>query len=297
MPEQSIVNIRFFKTDIIPNLMNEIQCCTVSCEKPLGQNYWDAQYKSKTTGWDLGTISTPIRSYIDLLKDKNIRILIPGGGNSYEAEYLLDKGFTNITVLDIAPTLVHQLQTKFADKTGIRVVLGDFFEHQGEYDLIIEQTFFCALPPSLRQRYVWKMHQLLVEKALLVGLLFNRTFEKGPPFGGSLSEYEQLFQHSFHQQYLATCNHSVAPRAGTELWFELGKNMDVTVGLYRIDGITCNDCSYTILKKIKELAAVKNVSLNTSNTDLLLVSDAEIPLVLLKQQIAFDAKYSIEKIN
>lgn len=277
--------------------MNEIQCCTVSCEKPLDQNYWDAQYKYNTTGWDLGIISTPIRSYIDSLTDKNTRILIPGGGNSYEAEYLLDRGFTNITVLDIAPTLVHQLQDKFEGKSGIQIVLGDFFEHLGAYDLIIEQTFFCALPPSLRQRYVWKMHQLLAEKALLVGLLFNRTFEKSPPFGGSLSEYEQLFQHSFLQQHLAICNNSVTPRAGTELWFEFEKNTDVSVGLYHIDGITCADCSYTILQKIKELAGVKNVSLNTSNTDLLLVSDSEIPIELLQQQIAFEAKYSIEKIN
>lgn len=277
--------------------MNEIQCCSVSCEKPLDQNYWDAQYKSNTTGWDLGIISTPIRSYIDSLTDKNIRILIPGGGNSYEAEYLLDKGFTNITVLDIAPTLIHQLQKKFSEKSGIKIVLGDFFEHQGEYDLIIEQTFFCALPPSLRQRYVWKMHQLTAEKALLVGLLFNRTFEKGPPFGGSLSEYEQLFPFAFHWKHLAICHNSVTPRAGSELWFEFEKNTNVSVGLYHIDGITCADCSHTILQKIKELVGVKNISLNTSYTDLLLVSDCEIPIEMLQQQIASDVKYSIEKIN
>jgi hypothetical protein len=30
------------------------------------------------------------------------------------------------------------------------VLLGDF-NHKGEYDLIIEQTFFCALPPVMRQ--------------------------------------------------------------------------------------------------------------------------------------------------
>jgi SAM-dependent methyltransferase len=277
--------------------MNEIQCCTVACEKPLDKNYWDTQYKSNTIGWDLGTISTPIRSYIDSLTDKNIRILIPGGGNSYEAEYLLDNGFTNITVLDIAPTLVAQLREKFALKKGIQIVLGDFFEHDGQYDLIIEQTFFCALPPLMRQRYVWKMHQLLAEKAILAGLLFNRTFEKGPPFGGSSTEYEQLFNHAFYQNQLALCENSVAPRAGTELWFDFRKNMAVTVSLYRINGITCSDCSKTVLQKIKELARVKSVSLNTSYTDLLLVSDSEISIELLQQQIAFDIKYSIEIIK
>jgi hypothetical protein len=189
------------------------------------------------------------------------------------------------------------LQEKFALKKGIQIVLGDFFEHDGQYDLIIEQTFFCALPPLMRQRYVWKMHQLLAEKAILAGLLFNRTFEKGPPFGGSSTEYEQLFNHAFYQNQLALCENSVAPRAGTELWFDFRKNMAVTVSLYRINGITCSDCSKTVLQKIKELARVKSVSLNTSYTDLLLVSDSEISIELLQQQIAFDIKYSIEIIK
>jgi hypothetical protein len=35
------------------------------------------------------------------------------------------------------------LQTKFGDNPNIKVICGDFFEHQGQYDLIIEQTFLC----------------------------------------------------------------------------------------------------------------------------------------------------------
>ena len=108
----------------------------------------------------LGTVSPPIKAYIDTLANKNLRILIPGSGNSYEAEYLLDHGFTNITVIDIAPTLVADLKEKFKNNSNIQIVLGDFFEHKGEYDLIIEQTFFCALPPIVRNNYVLKMHQL-----------------------------------------------------------------------------------------------------------------------------------------
>jgi methyl halide transferase len=62
--------------------MDEMQCCTASCEKPLNQNYWDAQYQAKTTGWDLGVVSPPLKAYIDSLEDKNIRVLIPGCGNT-----------------------------------------------------------------------------------------------------------------------------------------------------------------------------------------------------------------------
>ena len=58
-----------------------------------------------------------------------MRIFIPGSGNNYEAEYFVKKGFSNITVIDIAPTLVAVLQEKFKNKPEIQLILGDFFEH------------------------------------------------------------------------------------------------------------------------------------------------------------------------
>nr|WP_315203256.1 methyltransferase domain-containing protein [uncultured Flavobacterium sp.] len=187
------------------------------------QTFWDSQYQANTTGWDLGAISPPIKSYIDTLEHKNIRILIPGCGNSYEAVYLLKQGFTNVTVIDIAPTLIENLKTKFQNNHNINIVLGDFFEHQGKYELIIEQTFFCALPPEMRLKYVSKMHQLLAKEGKIVGLLFNRTFESGPPFGGSQEEYEMLFKNAFNFLKMEVCQNSVSPRAGTELWIEFQK--------------------------------------------------------------------------
>ena len=50
---------------------------------------------------------------IDTIYNKEAKILIPGCGNTYEAEYLLEQGFTNITVIDIAPTLVENLKKKY----------------------------------------------------------------------------------------------------------------------------------------------------------------------------------------
>ena len=192
-------------------------------ENQSNQTFWDYQYKADTMGWDLGKVSPPIKSYIDTLTDKNSRILIPGCGNSYEAEYLLEQGFINVTLIDIAPTLVKKLKNKFKGNSNINVILADFFEHHGEYDLILEQTFFCALPPTMRQKYVSKMHQLLTKEGKIAGLLFNRTFESGPPFGGSLEEYEKLFKNAFDFLKIEECKNSVAPRAGFELWIEFQK--------------------------------------------------------------------------
>lgn len=192
-------------------------------EKRLDQEYWDTQYKTNATGWDLGKISPAIESFTKTLENKNTRILIPGCGNSYEAEHLLNEGFTNITVIDIAPTLIENLQKKFQNNPNIQIILGDFFEHQADYELIIEQTFFCALPPTMREQYVRKMHELLSDKGKLVGLLFNKTFESGPPFGGSQSEYEQLFEPHFEFLQMDLCQNSIKPRANSELFIEFQK--------------------------------------------------------------------------
>lgn len=192
--------------------------------KELGQQFWDERYRTNETGWDLGTVSPPLKAYIDQLENKNLRILIPGCGNTYEAEYLLQQGFTNVTLIDIAPTLVNNLKEKFKNNKNIRILLGDFFEHQGKYDLILEQTFFCALNPSLRKQYRDKMLTLLEPGGKLAGLLFNKVFEKeGPPFGGSKEEYEQLFKTGFSLLTFEACYNSVVPRAGWELFIILQK--------------------------------------------------------------------------
>ena len=186
--------------------------------------YWETQYKNTNIGWDLGMVSPAISSYIDSLQNKDSAILIPGCGNTYEAEYLLAQGFTNITVIDISPTLVSNLKNKFGHNRSITVLLGDYFEHDGVYDYIIEQTFFCALAPALRQKYVQKMNELLTVDGVLFGLLFNRQFDVGPPFGGSQQEYQTIFESKFDILIMELCLHSVPQRANTELFIELRKS-------------------------------------------------------------------------
>jgi len=275
--------------------MSEEKCCVVTCDLPLDQTYWDNQYKANATGWDLGKVSPPIKSYIDTIENKEVKILIPGCGNTYEAEYLLEQGFTNVTVIDIAPTLVENLKQKFANHKSITIVLGDFFEHQGEYDYIIEQTFFCALPPILRQRYVWKMHQLLSDRGKLAGLLFNREFEVSPPFGGNLKEYEHLFRNAFVFNSISLAKNSIPTRENTELFIEFQKNRLVLVNLYYFEGITCSGCMQTVTGKFLEIDGVLNVSMNTNFTEIIIVSKTEIELNVLQQMVSYDEKYKIVK--
>lgn len=277
--------------------MEELKCCVASCDKPLDQAYWDTQYKAQATGWDLGTVSPPIQELIDTIEDKNSAILIPGGGNSYEAEYLLQQGFTNITVIDIAPTLIEVLQQKFVNQPHVKIILGDFFEHQGQYDWIIEQTFFCALPPTMRPKYVWKMHQLLAPKGKIAGLLFNREFEEGPPFGGNKVEYINLFSGAFTILKMDVCSNSVVPRANSELFIELEKNTAAEVHLYNFEGITCSSCKGTVSEKIGSLEGVLNATMNSNFREVVITSKEEVGLKKLQDTISFDEKYKIIKAN
>ncbi len=189
---------------------------------PLDQTYWQTRYQTGQTGWDLGAVSPSLRAYIDQLTDpecSGLSILIPGAGNGHEASYLVEKGFTAVTVIDLAPLPLARLRERVGENPALRLVEGDFFDHAGPYDLVLEQTFFCALDPVLRPAYVRQMHQLLKPGGKLVGVLFNTDFENpGPPFGGSEDEYRKLFSPYFRLDVLETATNSVKPRAGREVF-------------------------------------------------------------------------------
>lgn len=186
----------------------------------LNKNYWEERYQKNETGWDVGEISTPLKEYIDQLTDKSTKILIPGAGNSYELEYLLAQGFTNVFVLDYAQSPLDNIQKRIPTFPKDHLICADFFEHQDTYDLILEQTFFCALDPSLRKDYVKKMQTLLIPNGKIAGLLFQFPLtEVGPPFGGSKEEYVALFQKDFTIKTLEPAINSIKPRLEKELFF------------------------------------------------------------------------------
>jgi len=193
----------------------------------LTDEYWSERYKTGQTGWDIGHVSIPLKAYFNQLTDKSIAILIPGCGNAYEAEYLLQQGFTNIMLIDISVVLVERLQRNlqfYIENGSCRVIHQDFFTLQGQYDLIIEQTFLSALDPSVREKYAGQMYNLLKPGGKLVGVIFDFPFEGGPPFGGTKEEYLNLFKPLFQPVIFERCYNSIPPRAGNELFIRLDKH-------------------------------------------------------------------------
>ena len=190
----------------------------------LNKEYWESRYKENEVGWDTGAITTPLKEYIDQLENKDTKILIPGAGNGYEFEYLISKGFSNVYVLDIAQQPLENIARRVEKAFTKNLIEQDFFEHQEQYDLILEQTFFCALDPKLREKYVEKAHSLLSEHGKLVGLLFQFPLtQSGPPFGGSKQEYVKLFSNFFTIKTLEDCYNSIKPRMNNEVFINFIK--------------------------------------------------------------------------
>lgn len=187
--------------------------------KDLTKEYWTDAYNANDAGWDVGNITTPLKSYIDQLTDKSVKILIPGAGNSHEAEYLWSQGFKNIFICDFSQVPLDNFKMRIPDFPIEQLICKNFFDLGRQFDLVIEQTFFCALNPDLRTQYAVKMHEILYPKGKVVGVMFDFPLtETGPPFGGSMDEYKSLFSEKFKIKALERCHNSIKPREGREVF-------------------------------------------------------------------------------
>ncbi|QYA25680.1 SAM-dependent methyltransferase [Gramella sp. MT6] len=190
----------------------------------MNENFWSQRYRENNTGWDIGSVSTPIKEYIDQLTNKDLKILIPGAGNSYEAEYLFHNGFKQVYICDIAREPIKNLKERVPEFPEKQILNSDFFKLEGKFDLILEQTFFCAIPVKKRLDYAKKSSELLTETGRIAGVLFDFELqEDGPPFGGSKEEYLTYFSQYFKIDIFERCHNSIAPRKGKELFFKFRK--------------------------------------------------------------------------
>ena len=190
------------------------------------EKYWTNRYLQGQTQWDAGNVTTPLKDYFDQLEDKGLKILIPGGGNGYEAAYLHQQGFEQVYLMDLSPVPLQRFKERNPHFPDSHLLLEDFFEHQKTYDLLVEQTFFCALDPKQRPAYAQQAYKLLEPGGHLVGVLFEGDVNKDkeqPPFGGSKAEYLEYFSPFFKIQHFEQCYNSIKPRAGRELWIDLEK--------------------------------------------------------------------------
>ena len=126
--------------------------------------------------------------------------------------------------LDISEHPLNEIRKRVPEFPSDQLLCADFFDCEMKFDIIIEQTFFCAINPVLRLNYVEQCFKLLEEKGMLTGLFFDaELYSDHPPYGGSTDEYTKLFTPYFKEISMKEESLSDPDRLGREIWVEMRK--------------------------------------------------------------------------
>lgn len=181
---------------------------------------WQKHYETDDLRWDLEEVSP---TFARLWESKQLvpgKTIIPGCGRGHEVIYLTERGF-EVTAVDFAEGAVSLLNQALKEK-GLKseILFKDFFELSSDYDqsfdLMLEQTFFCAITPSLRSHYVDTAARLLKSGGLLVGLFYETNEEGGPPFNTTYEDVRNHFSGLFTVERLEKATHSTERRKDKE---------------------------------------------------------------------------------
>jgi len=181
---------------------------------------WQKHYDEDDLTWDIGEVAPP---FVRLWEQGGIprgRMIVPGCGQGHEVRFFADQGL-DVTGVDYARGAVERLQAEL-DRQNIpgRVVRQDFFEldstHDSRYDILLEQTFFCAIHPDQRSNYMETACRILKPRGWLIGLFYATGQEGGPPFNTTDQDIRALFADRFQFLKLEKCDHSHGRREGKE---------------------------------------------------------------------------------
>jgi thiopurine S-methyltransferase len=107
----------------------------------------------------------------------------------------------DVLAIDFSPEAV-DLAQRSAGALADRIQLADFFAFDpgaAPFDVIYERAFLCALPRKLWTRYAERMADLLAPQQRLAGFFFYSDNPKGPPFGTSPQELQDMLDARFEQ--------------------------------------------------------------------------------------------------
>ena len=136
------------------------------------------------------------------------RVLVPGCGRGYDLAAFVQAGAAEAVGLEISPSACDAAREYLAGALGdtgrggrASVELRNFFEEDsfalenlGQFDLVYDYTFFCAIHPSLRDDWASGMARAVRPGGRLVALIFpvdpSRGRDVGPPYAVEAADYE-----------------------------------------------------------------------------------------------------------
>ena len=116
-----------------------------------------------------------------LLSHININNFVPGSGKGHDAFFLASLGH-DVYALDFSKEAINSMIENVKKKNiNINILNKDIFDmekYHGSFDIILEYTFFCAIPPSSRIKYIKTAFNLLKDNGsteVIIKLKENNT--------------------------------------------------------------------------------------------------------------------------
>lgn len=163
--------------------------------------FWENRYRENDTPWDKGHPHPALEQWLPRLPEiARLHAVVVGCGTGHDVRAAAAH-CRRVTGLDVSPGALARAAAH--PPVGREVYLRDSVlapdaAFHTIFDLVIEHTCFCALPPTLRSDYVRGITSLLKPGGRFFGIFYrDPDHGDGPPFGISAAEIDALFDPFF----------------------------------------------------------------------------------------------------
>ncbi len=183
------------------------------------KEHWNAVYDTKKVT-EVSWYEPMPENSLDLISgctlEKDSAVIDVGGGDSFLAEFLLARGFSNITVVDISEKALDRAKERLGEQAEkVKWVVTDItqFEPREKYDLWHDRAAFHFLTED---EQVKAYMNVLMQAVKPGGFVIIGTFsDRGPKTCSglpikqySIADLQQLFEQEFENLNSKTADHT-----------------------------------------------------------------------------------------
>lgn len=200
---------------------------TPQIDKP---EYWMDIYKTEDNPrYNLNEPAEGFKDMLPRIKLPKSRILVLGCGEGHDAALFAKAGHV-VTAVDFSKEAISRGKEKYGHLTNLEFFECNIFDLPQEwnftFDIVVEHTCYCAIPPHRRNDLVRLYRRVLHEEGQLMGIFFAMEKRSGPPYGGTEWELRKRTEPGFHYLFWGRLRNSIPSRLGRELFVLAKKRKD-----------------------------------------------------------------------
>lgn len=186
------------------------------------ESFWSQIYQTEENpGWNLKAPAEAFKDMLPRLKLPKSRILVLGCGEGHDAAFFAEAGHV-VTAVDFSKEAITRAKKNYGHIDKIHFHEANIFhlpqDWNQSFDLVVEHTCFCAIPPDQRNEAVRLWRRMLHEEGQFMGVFFTMEKRAGPPYGATEWELRKRLQNYFQFLFWGRWRQSLPQRQGRELF-------------------------------------------------------------------------------